>query len=67
MDDTQASKTPSQQLAEEASAALLEMHLIRQKDLEELQSALGIGTATAEQWISWLDLAMAEQEDSPNE
>jgi hypothetical protein len=67
MDDTQAGKTPSQQLAEEASAALLETHLIRQKDLEELRSALGIGTATAEQWTSWLDLAIAEQEDSPDE
>jgi hypothetical protein len=67
MDDTQAGKTPSQQLAEEASAALLETHLIRQKDLEELRSALRIGTATAEKWISWLDLAIAEQEDSPNE
>ena len=60
-------KTPSAELAAQAAAALLESKLIRQKDQEELQSALGIGTATAEQWISWLDFAMAKEEDASDD
>jgi len=57
-------KTPSAKLAAQAADALLEAKLIREKDQVELRSALGIGTATAEQWISWLDLAMAKEEDA---
>jgi dihydropteroate synthase len=67
MNHNQASKTPSHTLAEQAVAALLAAQLIREKDLEEMRSALGIGTATAEQWIWWLDLAVVEQEDGRNE
>ena len=55
-------KTPSAELAARAADALLKAELIREKDLEELRSALGIGTATAGQWLLWVDLA-AEEDD----
>jgi len=58
------SKTPSAELAAQVAGALLEAKLIREKDQEEMKSALGIGTATAEDWISWLDLAFAKEEDT---
>jgi len=64
MTKTENDKTPSQLLAEQAAASLLEAQLIREKDVDVLRSALGIGTATAEQWISWIDLALAEEEDA---
>ena len=60
-------KTPSAELAAQAADALLKAKLIREKDQVELRSALGIGTATAEQWISWLDLAMAKEEDASDD
>jgi len=52
--------TPSAQLATQAAQALLKANLVREKDLEELRSALSIGTATAGQWLLWVDLATEE-------
>jgi len=67
MTEPEQEKSPSQELAEQAADALLKAKLVRKKDLAELRSALGIGSATAEDWISWLDLAMEKPEDDGNE
>jgi len=57
-----AQNTPSAKLAAQAAEALLKTDLVRAKDLEVLRSALAIGTATAGQWLLWVDLA-AEEDD----
>jgi len=67
MCDEQSTKTPSQELAEQTANDLLKAKLIREKDRDELRGALGIGAATAEQWVSWLDLAMPDQGDVSDE
>jgi len=67
MAETEKDKSPSQGLAEDAAASLLAAQLIREKDLDVLRNALGTGTATAEQWISWMDLTVAEQEGGADE
>ena len=53
---------PSAKLATEATEALLKAALVREKDLEVLRSALSIGTATAGQWLLWVDLATEEDD-----
>jgi dihydropteroate synthase len=54
--------TPSAKLATQAAEALLKADIVREKDLEELQSALSIGRATAGQWLLWVDLATEEDD-----
>ena len=61
----EAKRTPSAELAAQAADALLKADLVRKKDLEVLRSTLAIGTATADQWLLWVDLAT--EEDDANE
>lgn len=56
---------PSAKLANQAAEALLKADLVREKDLEELRSVLSMGTATADQWLLWVDLGI--EEDDGNE
>ena len=60
MCDEQPAKTPSQELAEKAADMLGQAALVREKDLDELKMALGIGSATADRWLLWLDLGIEE-------
>ena len=62
MCDEQPTKTPSQELAGQAADMLQLADLVREKDLNELRTALGIGSATAEKWLLWVDLA-TEKDD----
>jgi len=55
-------KIPSAKLATQAADALLTESLVREKDLEQIRSAFSVGTATAGQWLLWVDLA-AEEDD----
>jgi len=65
MCEAEKKKTPSAELAAQAADALLKAELVREKDLELLRSTLAIGTATADQWLLWVDLTT--EEDDGNE
>ena len=62
MCEEQTTMTPSQELAGQAADMLRQADLVREQDLNELRTALGIGSATAEKWLLWVDLATEEDD-----